>query len=124
MDLIPSTAGILESTNRISDYQLAYFRAEKLREIDVLAQKIAQVKAKLAKRGGGEELMNQESRKVGKGSVPNEECRKKCFGEIGAILALGQIERSTHRRGQVRECRKYYCLRCNAWHLTKKMKAG
>lgn len=41
-------------------------------------------------------------------------CYKECFDKRGAETVLNECKKE-HRK----ECRIYFCDKCNAWHLTK-----
>lgn len=54
--------------------------------------------------------------------MTDEDCKKKKFILINAMIAVANAFRArkhshyTHRK----ECRYYWCEKCQAWHLTSK----
>jgi hypothetical protein len=45
-------------------------------------------------------------------------CNKECFKKREAEHALNRVKKSSKQYRK--ECRMYYCDKCNAWHLTSK----
>lgn len=45
-------------------------------------------------------------------------CSKECFRKRDAEIALKKVKKSS--KNYRKECRTYYCEKCNAWHLTSK----
>jgi len=45
-------------------------------------------------------------------------CNKECFRKRDAEIALKKVHKSS--KNYRKECRTYYCEKCNAWHLTSK----
>ena len=45
-------------------------------------------------------------------------CNKECFKKRDAEIAIKKVRKSS--KSYRKECRTYYCGKCNAWHLTSK----
>lgn len=47
----------------------------------------------------------------------NKKCGKNCYNRLDAMLALSKIKNKCNNKRK--ECRKYWCDICGAFHLTK-----